>query len=383
MKIKNLLNYFFNSSKMAGLLLIATTIVSLSIANSSLGVSYVSFWDTLILGKNMHFWINDVLMSVFFLLIGLELERELYIGELSNIKDAALPLFAALGGMIIPALFYISFNLSSGYSSGFGIVMATDIAFAIGILSLLGKRVPNSLKIFLIALAIFDDLGAILIIALFYSNELVISNILIALCIFIILLILKYKKVNNLIPYIIGGIIMWYFVYLSGIHPTIAGILLAFAIPFSKKKALSISTILEDALHIPVFFFIIPLFALANTAIEIGGNFGEILSQPYSIGIIIGLLIGKPIGIFVFSWFGVRIKLCKLPRELNFKHILSVGFLGGIGFTMSIFITLLAFDQVDIQNNAKLSILIASILAAIISLIMLSITLKKNKIQDK
>lgn len=368
---------------MAGLLLIATTIVSLSIANSSLGVSYVSFWDTLILGKNMHFWINDVLMSVFFLLIGLELERELYIGELSNIKDAALPLFAALGGMIIPALFYISFNLSSGYSSGFGIVMATDIAFAIGILSLLGKRVPNSLKIFLIALAIFDDLGAILIIALFYSNELVISNILIALCIFIILLILKYKKVNNLIPYIIGGIIMWYFVYLSGIHPTIAGILLAFAIPFSKKKALSISTILEDALHIPVFFFIIPLFALANTAIEIGGNFGEILSQPYSIGIIIGLLIGKPIGIFVFSWFGVRIKLCKLPRELNFKHILSVGFLGGIGFTMSIFITLLAFDQVDIQNNAKLSILIASILAAIISLIMLSITLKKNKIQDK
>ncbi|MCK9163284.1 MAG: Na+/H+ antiporter NhaA [Bacteroidales bacterium] len=379
MKIKNLLNYFFHSNKIAGLLLIATTILSLTIANSTLGNSYIDMWHTNFLGRDLHFWVNDVLMSIFFLLIGLELERELYVGELSNIKDALLPLFAAIGGMLVPALFYLFFNSTSGFSSGFGIVMATDIAFAIGILSLLGKRVPVSLKIFLIALAIFDDLGAILIIAIFYSNELIISNILIALGIFLILLFLNYKKVRNLIPFIIGGIIMWYFVYLSGIHPTIAGILLAFTIPFSRKKTLSCSTLLEDFLHIPVFYFIIPLFALANTAININGNFGDVISEPYSIGIIIGLLFGKPIGIFLFSWIGVRAKVFKLPSGLNFKHILSVGFLGGIGFTMSIFITLLAFKNPEIQNNAKIAILIASISAAIISLIMLRITLKKEK----
>lgn len=382
MKIKNLLNYFFHSNKISGLLLIGTTILSLIIANSSYGIEYIDIWHSSFLGRDIHFWINDVLMSVFFLIIGLELERELYIGELSNIKDAILPLFAAIGGMIIPALFYMSFNYSSGFSSGFGIVMATDIAFAIGILSLLGKRVPVSLKIFLIALAIFDDLGAILIIAIFYSNELIISNILIALGVFLFLLFLNYKKVHNLIPYIIGGIIMWYFVYLSGIHPTISGILLAFTIPFSRRKTLSCSTILEDFLHIPVFYFIIPIFALANTAIDIKGDLGQALSQSYSIGIILGLLLGKPLGIFIFSWLGVKLRIFNLPNSLNFKHILSVGFLGGIGFTMSIFITLLAFKQPDIQNNAKISILIASITSAIISLILLLISLKKPKAQN-
>lgn len=382
MKIKELLNSFFTSSKMAGLLLIATTVVSLIIANSTIGIDYVGFWETRVLGNNMHFWINDVLMSFFFLLVGLELKREIYIGELSNIKKATLPLFAALGGMIIPAIFYLTLNHSSGYSSGFGIVMATDIAFAIGVLSLLGKRVPNSLKIFLIALAIFDDVGAIIIIALFYSSELILTNVLIALGIFLLLLFLSKKKINNIIPYIIGGVAMWYLVYTSGIHPTIAAVLLAFAIPFDKVKSLSLSTKLEEGLHIPVYYLIIPIFALSNTAIRIVGDFSEILSQPYSIGIVVGLVVGKPIGIFLFSWFGVKIKLCRLPNDLRLKHILSVGFLGGIGFTMSIFITLLAFDQIDIQNNAKISILIASTTAAIISLIKLSITLKKPKLDE-
>ncbi len=382
MSIKNLLNSFFHSNKISGLLLIFSTIVSLIIANSVFGNTYIDFWHTSLFGRDMHFWINDVLMSVFFLLIGLELERELYVGELSNIKDALLPLFAAIGGMLVPALFYLLLNHNSDFTSGFGIVMATDIAFAIGVLSLLGKRVPTSLKVFLIALAIFDDLGAILIIALMYSNDLIISNVLIALGIFLILLLLNYKKVQNLIPYIIGGIIMWYFIYKSGIHPTITGVLLAFTIPFSRKKTLSCSTMLEDFLHIPVFYFIIPIFAIANTAIKIEGDFTQIISQPYSIGIILGLLFGKPIGIFLFSWFGIKAKFFKLPKNINLKHILSVGFLGGIGFTMSIFITLLAFKEPEIQDNAKIAILIASVTAAIISLVLLSLSLKKTQSEE-
>ncbi|MFA7081973.1 MAG: Na+/H+ antiporter NhaA [Bacteroidales bacterium] len=382
MSIKNLLDYFFHSNKISGLLLIFSTIISLIIANSIFGNTYIDFWHTSLFGKDMHFWINDVLMSVFFLLIGLELERELYVGELSNFKDALLPLFAAVGGMLVPALFYLFFNYGSDFTSGFGIVMATDIAFAIGVLSLLGKRVPTSLKVFLIALAIFDDLGAILIIAIMYSKGLVISNLLIAVGIFLILLFLNYKKVQNLIPYIIGGILMWYFIYLSGIHPTIAGVLLAFTIPFSRKKTLSCSTMLEDKLHIPVFYFIIPIFAIANTAIKIEGDFTQIIAQPYSIGIILGLLFGKPIGIFLFSWLGLKAKLFKLPKNINLKHILSVGFLGGIGFTMSIFITLLAFKDPAIQNNAKIAILIASVTAAIVSLVLLSLSLKKSQSEE-
>ncbi|MDD4830066.1 MAG: Na+/H+ antiporter NhaA, partial [Bacteroidales bacterium] len=288
-------------------------------------------------------------------------------------------LFAALGGMFVPALIYTSFNFNSGFSSGFGIVMATDIAFAIGVLSLLGKRVPTSLKVFLIALAIFDDLGAILIIAIFYSNGLVISNILIAIGIFLILLFLNYKKVHNLIPYILGGIIMWYFIYSSGIHPTITGVLLAFAIPFRKKKEVSCSRKLELFLHQPVSFFVIPIFALANTAIKVEGDIINTLFQPYSIGIILGLMFGKPLGIWLFSFIGIKLKLCSLPNGLRFKHILSVGMLAGIGFTMSIFITLLAFNDISIQNNAKFAILIASLLAAIIGLISLIVTLREAK----
>lgn len=383
MTLKNILNAFLKSNKISGLILILCTIFSLIITNSVLGDNYSAFWNSNLMGKSMEFWINDVLMTFFFLLIGLELERELYVGELSNIKDAILPLFAAIGGMVIPALVYFGFNYGTEFTSGFGISMATDIAFAIGILSLLGKRVPTSLKVFLLALAIFDDLGAILIIAFFYSKKIVISNLLIGIGVFFILIFLNYKKIHKLYLYLIGGIIMWYFIYLSGIHPTISGVLLAFAIPFRKSKIVSCSRKLELFLHKPVSFFVIPIFALANTAIRIEGDFTSTILQPYSIGIILGLLIGKPLGIWLMSFIGVKLKLCSLPNGLRFKHIFSVGILAGIGFTMSIFITLLAFSDISVQNNAKFAILIASLLAAIIGLVALSLTLKEVKLKGK
>jgi len=383
MTLKNVLNAFLKSNKISGLILILCTIFSLILANSALGQSYSDLWHSTLMGKSVEFWINDVLMTFFFLLIGLELERELYTGELSKAKDAILPLFAAIGGMVVPALIYFGFNSGTEFTSGFGIPMATDIAFVIGVLALLGKRVPISLKVFLLALAIFDDLGAILIIAFFYSKELVLSNLLIAIGVFLILIFLNYKKVHKLYPYLIGGAIMWYFIYTSGIHPTITGVLLAFAIPFRKTKEVSCSRRLELFLHQPVSFFVIPIFALANTSIRIEGDFTSTILQPYSIGIILGLLIGKPLGIWLLSFIGVKLKLCSLPNGLRFKHIFSVGIVAGIGFTMSIFITLLAFNDISVQNNAKFAILIASLLAAIIGLVALSLTLKEVKLKGK
>lgn len=380
MTLKNVLNAFLKSNKISGLILILCTIFSLILANSQLGETYIDFWDSNLMGKSLGFWINDVLMTFFFLLIGLELERELYTGELSKAKDAILPLFAAIGGMVVPALIYFGFNSGTEFTSGFGIPMATDIAFVIGVLALLGKRVPISLKVFLLALAIFDDLGAILIIAFFYSKELVLSNLLIAIGVFLILIFLNYKKVHKLYPYLIGGAIMWYFIYTSGIHPTISGVLLAFAIPFRKKEDISCSARLELFLHKPVSLFIVPLFALANTAIVVNGNLREIVLQPYSLGVILGLVVGKPLGIWLFSFIGTKLKLCKLPSDLRFKHIFSAGMIAGIGFTMSIFITLLAFTDISVQNNTKLAILLASILAALIGLVSLYFSLKtKNK----
>ena len=380
MTLKNVLNAFLKSNKISGLILILCTIFSLILANSQLGETYIDFWDSNLMGKSLEFWINDVLMSVFFLLIGLELEREIYTGELSNIKDTILPLFAAIGGMVVPALLYFGFNFGTEFTSGFGIPMATDIAFAIGVLSLLGKRVPVSLKVFLLALAIFDDLGAILIIAFFYSKSIVWTNLFIAIGIFLILLLLNNRKIHHMAPYLIGGVIMWYFVYSSGIHPTISGVLLAFAIPFRKKEDISCSARLELFLHKPVSLFIVPLFALANTAIVVNGNLREIVLQPYSLGVILGLVVGKPLGIWLFSFIGTKLKLCKLPSDLRFKHIFSAGMIAGIGFTMSIFITLLAFTDISVQNNTKLAILLASILAALIGLVSLYFSLKtKNK----
>lgn len=382
MSLTKLFNEFLESEKIGGIILLIVTILSLILANSSLQESYISFWNIDFAGHSIVHWINDGLMTVFFLLIGLELEREIYIGELNDIKSAALPIFGALGGLMVPAGIYMLFNLGTDLQAGAGIPMATDIAFAIGILSLLGSRVPTSLKIFLTALAIIDDLGAILVIAIFYTKTLFWTNLFIALGIFVALLVLNRLKVRNLIPYIIGGIFMWYFMLNSGVHATITGILLAFAIPFGNGDEKSSSYQLQHFLHKPVAFFILPLFAVANTCIVIGANWQSGITETSSLGIMAGLVLGKPLGIFLAAVIGVALGLCSLPSDLRWKHILSVGFLGGIGFTMSIFITLLAFDDPYLVNNSKISILIASVVAGIIGFVGLKLTLSKDKKDD-
>jgi len=315
-------------------------------------------------------------MTVFFLLIGLELEREIYQGELSDIKNAALPVFSAVGGILVPAGIFLLFNYGTDTQAGAGIPMATDIAFAIGILSLLGNRVPASLKVFLTALAIMDDLGAIIVIAIFYTTTIVFTSLFIALGIFLLLLSLNRLKVYNLIPYIIGGIAMWYFMLNSGVHATITGVLLAFAIPFSNGGEKSPSYILQHLLHKPVAFFILPLFAIANTAIAIDNNWVSGLAEKNSLGILAGLVIGKPMGIFLFAFAGVALGLCTLQKDIKWTNIVGAGFLGGIGFTMSIFITLLAFDDQALINNSKVAIIIASVIAGVIGFILLKISLK-------
>ena len=377
MTINKLFKDFFDSEKAGGLILIGCTILSLTLANSNFGADYHHFLQTQFAGRSIEHWVNDGLMTIFFLLIGLELEREIYIGELSNFKDALLPIFGALGGIILPAGLFMLFNFGSATQSGAGIPMATDIAFALGILSLLGNRVPTSLKVFLTALAVIDDLGAILIIAIFYTKTLLWTNLFIALGIFALLIVFNRLKIRNLIPYLIGGVAMWYFMLNSGVHATITGVLLAFAVPFGNGDEKSTSYILQHFLHKPVAFIILPIFALANTAIIMSGDIGQTLTQNYSIGIAVGLIVGKPLGIFLLTFLAVTFGLCKLPDDINWKSILGVGFLGGIGFTMSIFITLLAFDNQTIINNAKFVILISSLLAGLIGFVSLKLTLKK------
>lgn len=367
---------FFESEKSGGLALIACTAISLVLANSSFSSEYLHFWHTNFAGNSIEYWINDGLMTIFFLLIGLELEREIYLGELSNIKNALLPIFGAFGGMIVPAGLFLLLNFGSNTQSGAGIPMATDIAFALGILSLLGNKVPISLKIFLTALAVIDDLGAILVIAVFYTKTLLWTNLFIALGILVLLLIFNRLKLKSLFPYLIGGVAMWYFMLNSGVHATITGVLLAFAIPFGNGNKKSTSYILQHFLHKPVAFFILPIFALANTAITMGSNIEEILIQNYSLGIALGLIVGKALGIFALSFLAVKLGFCKLPNDLNWNSILGVGFLGGIGFTMSIFVTLLAFDNQEIINNAKFVILISSLIAGIIGFLALKLILK-------
>ena len=377
-KPNNLFKEFLDSEKAGGLILIACTAISLLLANSIFSHSYHSFWLMNFYGKSIEYWVNDGLMTIFFLLVGLELEREVYIGQLSKFTDALPSVIGAFGGMIVPAAIYLVLNYGTPTQSGAGIPMATDIAFALGVLSLLGKRVPASLKIFLTALAVIDDLGAILLIAVFYTKTLLWHNLLIALGIFVFLLVLNRLKVRNLIPYLVGGIAMWFFMLNSGVHATITGILLAFAIPFGNGDEKSTSYILQDYLHKPVAFLILPVFALANTAILLSTDITHTLTQNYSLGIALGLIVGKPLGIFGLTFIAVKCGICKLPEELNWKAILGVSFLGGIGFTMSIFITLLAFDNELIINNAKFVILVASFIAGIMGFVFLKVVLKKT-----
>jgi len=378
-KYTNLFTSFIESEKSSGIILIFCTIISLVISNLPEGKSYsdlfhtgidLSFWKV-DLNLNLELWINDGLMTIFFLMVGLEIEREFYVGELKSIRQASLPIFAAIGGMLVPALVHFYFNQGTPTQHGFAIPMATDIAFSLGIMSLAGNRIPLSLKIFLTALAIIDDLGAILMIAIFYTDNLQSNFLIAALLIFSGLLLLNKFKVTRLVFYILPGIVMWYCMLQSGVHATISGVLLAFAIPFNKKDALNVSDKLLDMLHNPVAFFIIPLFALANTAIQLPFDLQESLTTSNSFGVMLGLLVGKPVGVFLFSFASVKFKISSLYEEMNWGNLFGVSLLTGIGFTMSIFIANLAFSDVTIITQSKLSILLASVVAAILGLILL------------
>lgn len=373
----NVLKKIIHDEKSGGLILILCTLISLIIANSSVQVSYEHFWKIYLGGLSIEHWINDGLMAIFFLMIGLELKKEMRVGEFSKPKNAILPMAAAIGGMIVPALFYFIFNEGTPTQSGIGIPMATDIAFALGILSLLGKRVPVSLKIFLMALAVVDDLGAIIVIAIFYTSDLSITSLLIAVGIYIVMLGMNRWRVYSMIPYLIAGAIMWYFMLSSGIHATITGVLTAFALPFYGKEGKSPVVELLDKIHVPVNFIILPVFALANTAVTISDGWHTILHDPLSLGIFFGLVLGKPVGITIGVVSVVLLKVASLPKDVNWKNIIGVGCLGGIGFTMSIFITLLAFDHPETINEAKIVILLSSLTAGILGYLLLHATLKK------
>jgi Na+:H+ antiporter, NhaA family len=378
MKASKLFKEFFESEKAGGIVLVFCTAFSMILANSGFRDSYLGFWNIHIARHQLSHWINDGLMAIFFLLIGLELEREIYKGELSNIKNALLPMAGAVGGMLFPAAIFLFFNWGSDTQAGAGIPMATDIAFALGILSLLGNKVPVSLKIFLTALAVIDDLGAIVVIAIFYTKSIAWVYLLLSLGIWVLLRFLNQLKVYQLLPYLIGGIAMWYCMLHSGVHAAVTGVLLAFAIPFGNAGEKSPSYLLQHWLHKPVAFIILPLFALANTAVIINPGWQHSLTSPLGTGILTGLVLGKPIGIMLISFIAVKTGICRLPPYIKWKHILGTGLLAGIGFTMSIFITLLAFENETVINNAKFLILIASLISGLIGFLWLQATLKNN-----
>lgn len=377
---------FFNNSQSSGIILIFCVLVSLIIANSSAAETFQQFLDQQVgthlfgLEYPVGIWINDGLMAIFFLLVGLEIKRELVEGELSSFKNASLPIFAAVGGMLVPAVIYTLFNSGTEYSNGWGIPMATDIAFSLAIISMLGKKIPNSIKIFLAALAIVDDLGAILVIAIFYTEQIHWTYLLLSFGVTALLFLLNFLKVTKIILYIIPGLFLWYFLHHSGIHATIAGVLLAFSIPTNASNV-EISPLekLEHKLHIPVSFMIMPIFALTNTNITFSSDMVAGVTSTLGLGIICGLILGKLIGINLFSLLAIKLKLSSLPQNSNWTQMIGVGLLAGIGFTMSIFIALLSFkEQVVIQDEAKFAILIASFIAAVLGYMILSVSSKGN-----
>lgn len=368
---------FAASGKAGGVLLILCTVLSLSIANSRWGAPYLDFWHLGFAGLSIELWVNDALMAIFFLLIGLELQRELQNGELSDLRNAMLPIVAAAGGVALPALIHFGFNHGTATQPGMGIPMATDIAFALGALALLGSKVPASLKVFLTALAVIDDLVAIIVIAVFYTADLAAAYLAAAFAVFALLLLLNRRlRVLALWPYLLGGALMWFLMLKSGVHATIAGVLLAFAIPYSDREddGASAAHRLEHVLHKPVAFLILPIFALANTGIVIGAGWAEEFMSANSLGIMLGLVAGKPVGIFLFTFAAVTLGLCRLPLDLAWRHVLGAGMLGGIGFTMSIFITNLAFTgEASVINASKMAILTASLVSGIVGFVWLKL----------
>ena len=380
--------WFFKLEAASGLVLLFAAIIALVISNSNLSELYFSTLNKyLFIGINnfglklsvIH-WINDALMAIFFFFVTLEIKREFLQGELSNIKQALLPIIAAVGGMLVPALFYVFINLGDSETlNGWAIPSATDIAFSLGVLSLLGKRVPLSLKVFLTALAIIDDLGAILIIAIFYSGDLSIKYLSLMLLAFIILLIINKFNIKKFLPYLIVGIFLWDFTHNSGIHATIAGVLLAMTIPHRKKeKDFSLLIKVEHAISPYVAFGIMPLFAFANAGVSLEGlTFGSLLNK-VPLGIVLGLFVGKQLGVFLFSYISIKTKIAQMPNNSNWFNFYGVGVLTGIGFTMSLFVGNLAFaENIQYMDGVKIGVLTGSLLSTLFGYFLILLTPNK------
>lgn len=363
------------SGKLSGMLLLLCTIISISLTNSFVGDYYSNLWhkeiDLGIISKSIEHWINDGLMAIFFFLVGLEIKREVVKGVLSNVKSAMLPVISAVGGVIFPALIFLFLNSGTEFKRGWAIPTATDIAFSLGVLSLLGSRVPFSLKIFLTALAIIDDLMAIIIIALVYTSSIEVTFLFYAAAIISVLVLLNKSKFSYLPVYYILGLLLWFFVMQSGVHATIAGVMLAFTIPIHSVEKI------EKNLYKPVTFLILPLFALANTAIPLDMEIAKGLTSTLSIGIVLGLFLGKVTGITLFSITAVKLKIGSVSGNVSFRQILGIGFIAGIGFTMSIFISNLSFSDTLIVNESKLAVLLGSFISAVTGIIIF-LTCKKS-----
>ena len=382
--------WFFKLESASGLMLLIAAIIALIVSNSNFSALYFDILDKHILLGTSNFgldlsilhWINDVLMAIFFFVVTLEIKREFIQGELSNPKQALLPIIGAVGGMLVPALIYIFINFENGYTlKGWAIPSATDIAFSIGVLSLLGSRIPISLKVFLTALAIIDDLGAIIIIAFFYSSDVQYLYLLLMFVSFLSLLILNKLGIKNFIPYLIIGMVLWHFTHESGIHATISGVLLACCIPHkTKDQDYSLLLKLEHLLSPYVAFGIMPIFAFANAGVNLEGiTFNSIL-MPVPLGILLGLFIGKQVGVFVFSYVSIKLKLAEMPTNSNWMKFYAVGILTGIGFTMSLFVGNLAFvDHMSDMDGVKIGVLVGSTLSAVMGYFLLLISSKKNK----
>lgn len=378
----SMLERILNDSRSVGIILIISTIISLVLSNIGTGTSYIEFWTKtwdaevssgVFLPNSILLIVNDVLMAFFFFMVGLEIKREMKVGELSSLKQASFPIFAAIGGVLIPAALYALFNFNHPETAhGWGVPMATDIAFALGVLALVGSRAPLGLKVLLAALAIIDDLMAILVIAIFYTDEIKTMYLVICFVLIAILALMNFRKVKRIPLYIFIGIALWYCMFNSGIHATLAAVILAFTIPLDKIPSL------EKKLHHPVNFIVLPIFALANTAIAFPGDFGAALNTNVSHGIMAGLMVGKPIGIVLIPFLMVKLGIASLPKGVAWKHILGMGLIAGIGFTMSIFISDLAFTHPEHKDIAKISVLFASTLSAIIGVVYLSIIGKKK-----
>ena len=381
--------WFFKLEAASGILLLISAVIALYISNSGLSNLYFDTLDKYIfIGINefglklsvLH-WINDALMAIFFFFVTLEIKREFLQGELSSLKQAMLPIIGAVGGMLVPALIYIVINIDTPTTlNGWAIPSATDIAFSIGILSLLGSRVPISLKVFLTALAIIDDLGAIVIIAFFYSGDLSIKYLILILIAFIFLLILNRLSVKRFFPYLIVGLFLWFFTYKSGVHATIAGVLLASVIPHRKKEHdFSLLIKVEHGVSPYVAYFIMPLFAFANAGVSLEGLTLSSLLEPVPLGILLGLFVGKQLGVFVFSYASIKLRLATLPNNSNWVSFYAVGVLTGIGFTMSLFVGNLAFiENMEYMDGVKIGVLSGSLLSTIVGFILLLISSKKK-----